>query len=391
MEIAARVPAARLLAARPAFVPEAQVRARLRAPTTGPADDWTTAQVPVKGTVACFPCSMTMTLAGLGFINIPPGTVRTGEIQALAQAIYQYYSDKYANGRFGRGMPEIFPFPPDPSMADALATTIATTPIPAVRALASQMLDALRPMYLEHWPYAEGDDDTMKWLISVRGQETRAVGAERIAVDVENMRPWQWAWIVGGFVRDTYHGGDASRIAWYTTDAREHPEWCNLFAPDPKKVAHVLGSGWGSVTSIKHLTEGGEGGHLIALVGAVVDSSGNIVRLIFHDPYGDQSRNPTIPGYYHLNRPVYNDRSKFDRDPVSFAEIPNPGGDSWGRYAPYGPDINSFGGTMTGKFWGLYAPKEQMTPHLMVKRMLPSVSASSASSVSPGPTTAPSR
>jgi hypothetical protein len=146
----------------------------------------------------------------------------------------------------------------------------------------------------------------------------------------------------------------------------------------------VLGEGSGSVTSIRHPS----GGHLIALVGAVVDSSGEIVRLIFHDPYGDQTRNPSVAGYYSPDK----DYTKYDQDPPAMAGAPN-ACRTWGRYAPYGTEINSADGQMTGKWWLIFKPAEPMTAETMKKRMLPSEPppppSSSASSGESSPSTQP--
>ncbi len=366
IEVTAKVPAARLLAMRPAYVPEREVRARLGVPATGSAPEWSTTTVPVKGAVVCFPTSVTMSLGSLGLIPIAPNPGTTGDIQRTAQGVYDFYSAKYANGPMGRSMPELFPFPRSPTMIDSMTESPATEP--GVRALQDHLIAQLKARYA-CWPFVDGNADTKKWLVSLPGKPT-AVGmwfGETATFDEEVLRPWQMAWIVGEYVKAAY----GAKVVWHTEAPAEHPEWRNVFAIEPRKLLRVLGRGGSSIVSISHLAETGKGGHLIALVGVVIDGAGDVVRLIFNDPYGDQSRNPRVEGYYHLGRPVANDRSKFDRDPQTLGS--RPAGQDWGRYAPYGPDVDSYDGRMEGKWWEIYEPKEPETATTLRKRLLPSV------------------
>lgn len=105
-----------------------------------------------------------------------------------------------------------------------------------------------------------------------------------------------------------------------------------------RPVINLLGRGGVAIVSIDHRdSKGVKGGHMIALLGTIIDNAGSIVRLIVHDPYGDQSRNPGIEGYYD----PAGDKSKYDKDPSGPS----------GAYAPYGSGINSYGGRIYGKYW----------------------------------------
>jgi hypothetical protein len=216
-----------------------------------------------------------------------------------------------------------------------------------------------------HWPFVSGTQQSMEWLISLKHPTAklnltlygRDGTKHALSPDTENYRPWQWAWITDSYVRKTY-GSEA-----FTYDKPSEPY--NVFATDSAKLINVLGHGWGSVVSISHRSSTGQrGGHLITLVGLITDCSGKVVRWIFHDPYGDQSRNPGIPGYYD---PAKNP-ANYDQDPPQMQGEPA----TWGRYAPYGPEINSWNGRMEGRFWEIFKPTQSETVLTMRKRLLPS-------------------
>jgi hypothetical protein len=133
-----------------------------------------------------------------------------------------------------------------------------------------------------------------------------------------------------------------------------------------RQVLHTLGRGAFSIISIDHLdSNGGKGGHIMLLLGAITDNDGFPVRLIVHDPYGDQSQHPGVQGYY---APGYNDDKRlYDKD--------RSGGNhgTRGRYAPYGAEINSYGGRMYSKWWLVFDPPQtRPAPADVRPRMLPS-------------------
>jgi len=362
-EVKAKVPAAKLLAARPAHISEATVRARMRLPASGSVPDESEIDVPIRGSVLCFPTSVAMSLAGIGLFDIPDGAQHSDHVSRIASEIYQHYRTQYSK------MPEMFPFPTDPAIIDRIAQE-SSVPPPYYLLGANLMYwanwTAMGAAY-GHWPFVSGTQQSMEWLISLKHPTAklnltlygRDGTKHALSLDTENYRPWQWAWITDSYVRKTY-GSEA-----FTYDTPSEPY--NVFAADSAKLVNVLGHGWGSVVSIGHRSSTGQrGGHLIALVGLITDCSGNVVRWIFHDPYGDQSRNPGIPGYYDPAKVPAN----YDQDPPQMQGEPA----TWGRYAPYGPEINSWNGRLEGRFWEIFKPRQPETGSTMRKRLLPSQS-----------------
>lgn len=154
-----------------------------------------------------------------------------------------------------------------------------------------------------------------------------STGAEFPEIEQFSFRPWQFPEIVKDYLQAKK--GVRSRV---------------LDKSDPfgeaQKVTNLLGRGGTAVVSTDHRdSQNQKGGHIVVLVGAIIDNLGDIVRLIVHDPYGDQTRNPGVEGYY--NPANMNDKSKYDKDSK----------ETWGAYAPYAPEINSFGGRLYGKYW----------------------------------------
>ncbi len=275
---------------------EAAVRARLGIAAGQAVPDESTTELTIGGGEVCFPASAAMALGSLGvFDDAGKGIGQVG------QGCYDYF---YKTNKELK--PSDFPY----------------------RA----------PRFSSRtWPF--GDNGDKQWLT------TRPVGG---------YHPWQVADPpnpnLPGYVKQAFNVSTSLRGS------------VNVFADKADRdrdVLQNLARGNPALVSISHrrYADGGAGGHLICLLGAVVDNQGHIVRLIVHDPFGDQSQHPTIEGYYdgkaHSgSTPAPQDKPLFDKDAD---------GDK-GAYAPYGSDINSYRGTLESKYmlWFLN-PKARQT------------------------------
>jgi hypothetical protein len=365
------VPAARLVAAAPSFIDQAKVRARLGVPATGAVPKETSTEVKVRGSVVCFPTCLTMTLGGLGIVSLPDDGQRSDEVAKLAQGIYDYWAQRSRTVvAVNPEPPWVFPFPPNPDVANALAAEAekkAASTDPVQRALAPGLRDKARAMYPPKWPYVDADasDLAKQWLISLGGSGYKFIATSTGDEDFiggmtlmqwELYRPWQTVEVVQPYFRDVH------KISSKVYDKAD------VFSPSQTRaVLNTLGNAALSIISIDHRdSTGGKGGHIMLLLGAITDNNGNPVRLIVHDPYGDQSQHPAIEGYY---APGYNDDKKlYDKDKSGGG----PHG-TRGRYAPYGAQINSFDGRMYSKWWLVFDPPEKKpTAAGVQKRLLPS-------------------
>lgn len=345
-----KVPAARLLAARPGFVSEAKVRSRLGLPPSGEPPEESETEIKIRGTVVCFPTAVTMALAGLRMMDVQPKAVPAEQVRELAQGIYDFHADRSHARTQPPRYPEppwVFPFPNDPSQINSTIDDAFRGILNRINGSGFDTIDFIRDWYnlsttkkvYLNWPFVDADnkDLTKQWLISLEEGSyplviVTSTGALYDAwIDQFVFRPWQAAEIVKDFLhRDKKYAGKIKVSILDKSDPFQQAQ----------KVLNLLGRGGTAVISIDHLdSERRKGGHIIVLVGVITNQSGSIVRLIVHDPYGDQTRNPGVEGYY--NATNSDDTSKYDKDQK----------ESWGAYAPYAPEINSFGGRLYGKYW----------------------------------------
>jgi hypothetical protein len=372
-----KTPAARLLAARPDFVPEETVRARLGLGAGAPPEEIET-DVKVRGTVVCFPTVVTMALGGLGLVpGLQDKAKNADQVRELMQAVYDSHARRSRRpGPVRRPKPPwVFPFPDDPEQFK----TAVDQAFQNVLVRASRGQFDVNDMHWDwawinrnkaardyvNWPFVDAgtSDETKQWLISLEGGGdylplTTSTGDEFRNVDQWlffqdfSWRPWQAAEIVRDYLHDNY-GTDRIKVSIVGGKDK------NPFDA-AQKVVNVLGGGGTGAVSIDHRDSNKkQGGHIVTLVGAVIDNTGEIIRLIVHDPYGDQTRNPSVEGYY--NPADMDDKSKYDKDRDG----------SWGAYAPYASEINSFSGTLYGKYWLSF---EQPAPSVQKvrERLLPS-------------------
>ena len=330
--VRAKVPAQRLMQVSPQVL-KATVAARMGVDADQPSAE-TETDVFIPGWSICHPTSVSMTLAGMGLLDLKIRNDRTEEVGVLAQGVY----DTHARSK---KPPWLFPFPANADAASGRALqqlAIALSQIPPNMSDVAQALKELNSATAKYtkWPFVEaGNEDAAKrWLVSI-----------------DAMRPWQHDDPLIAHLHGVY-GGQISAATRYEN---------LLQATSGTIVSNLLGGGHGAVISVDHLSStGGQGGHLVALVGVVVDVDGSIVRTIVHDPWGDQSQSPTIEGYY--NPGNKNDKSKYDKD----------GEGHRGAYAPYGPEINSFQGTLRCKRWIAIRHKTALAPQTVAGRLLPS-------------------
>lgn len=281
----------------------------------------TTTTATIVGPEVCFPSSTSMAMGCLGKL-----TDAAIGIQDIGQGCYDYFY------------------------------TVKTKAKPNVYPYAAAQYSASRWPYIDMPTPVTYSNNPKKWLPScVYGGDT--------------WRPWQ---IVGdaepylrGFVKNEYG-----------VDSQYQPN-TNVFASSHDgTVLHKLGAGSPALVSIKHRdTGGGEGGHGICLLGVVVDSRGNIKRWIFHDPYGDQTQNPEVEGYY--GQQLKDKKGKpMGRDPktsdVDLASAKGHRAGVKGRYAPYSGDINSYDGSIVSKYIVWWLNPETATPEKIRPRLLPS-------------------
>lgn len=230
-------------------------------------------EVEFKGADVCFLASSLMSLDALGLEAIVlDGNGYCQKIETLAQEIY------------------------DTAEARRTAGTA-----PAVT------WDA--PRTGSDWPFVDynSDEDNMDWLLSIR-----------------EWRPWQLTSHLKASLESLYPELQVQEVLSGNVDV-----FADAARPD---VLRRLGSGGIPIVSISH---GTAGGHLIALVGLVLDVSGKPVRWIMCDPYGDLSQHPDQNGYYGTIRNV---------DLLAHH----------GAYAPYGiapRPTAARGGTIASKYY----------------------------------------
>lgn len=199
-------------------------------------------EVEFKGADVCFLASSLMSLDALGLEAVVlDGNGFCQKIETLAQEIY------------------------DTAEARRTAGTA-----PAV--------DWDDPRTGSDWPFVDYDSgtDNMDWLLSIG-----------------RWRPWQLTSHLKASLEVLYPDLQVEEVLSGNVDV-----FADAARPD---VLRRLGSGGIPIISISH---GARGGHLIALMGLVLDASGKPVRWIMCDPYGDLSQHPDQNGYYGTIRNV---------------------------------------------------------------------------------------
>jgi hypothetical protein len=351
------VPQRRLLAARPDFIAEKTVRDNMVVGDDPvPQEGKTT--VKVRGSVVCFPTCTTMILGGLGLEKI--GTGKEDQIRVFCQGIYDFHAGE-TQGKTPPQPPWVFPFPDDPRPANREREELLQQAFPAIYGTAGSFnafsttarnLANLSDVYAAYrqWPFDDAADDLPKqWLISENDPKwdmfDTTTGDEVIRRDHAALRPWQNPSIVKRYVEHTFAG--KVNVTVY--------DKTNVFTGGFGKALNELGRGALSTVSINHKdSTGKQGGHLLVLLGAVIDDGGTPVRLIFHDPYGDQTQHPDVEGYY---------GSAPDKD----------GDGEKGKYAPYHSGINSWDGSMQSKYMVAFErADEKLNPDAVHSRLLPS-------------------
>lgn len=106
-----------------------------------------------------------------------------------------------------------------------------------------------------------------------------------------------------------------------------------------------------------------KGGHFLALLGAITNANGEIVRLIFNDPYGDLTQHPQDIGYYDSRWYTGGADTISDVDKTGHA----------GAYAPYGnPDIKAYDNRIYRKYLLVHNRTDQPATSATVRgRLLP--------------------
>jgi hypothetical protein len=229
-------------------------------------------EVEFKGADVCFLASSLMALDALGLEAIVlDGNGSSQKIETLAQEIYE--------------------------TADARRT--AGTP--------AVTWDA--PRSGSDWPFVDHDTttDNMDWLLSIG-----------------SWRPWQLASHLKASLEVLYPDLQVAEVLSGNV---------NVFAEAAREdLLRRLGSGGIPIVSISH---GTGGGHLLPVVGLILNTEGKPVRWIINDPYGDLSQHPDQNGYYGTLRNV---------DLVGHH----------GAYAPYGVapfPTAARGGTIASKYY----------------------------------------
>jgi hypothetical protein len=296
-----------------------KVRDRIMGPGSTdsvPVDKTTDAKV--VGPEICYPCSTFMALGCLHY-NVP------ATVPDIGQGCYDYfYKAKIAQN------PSEFPYE--------------------------------KPQHdTTRWPYRDMpqnvtySDNPKKWLLTCKG------GAGR---------PWQFKEdppepYLRAFVKDKY-----------SIDSKK--DEINVFnSGSDATVLQNLGSGNPGIVSITHLNYAGDAGgtHIICLLGAIIDKDGKIKRLIFHDPFGDQTQHPDVQGYYDgVGHQMVNGAPQPPQNGAQFDKDDN---GTKGQYAPYGntPNdmkINSAGGSINSNYVVWWLNPATATPENMRPRLLTS-------------------
>ncbi len=160
------------------------------------------------------------------------------------------------------------------------------------------------------WPYEKtGPRD---WLATTQGGD---------------FRPWQWAWRVANYLKKKHN---------LTVQTHENMDLFDSSNQAP--FFRSLGAGNPGIVSIDHSAK--DRGHVLCLLGTILDYAGDAIRLIFNDPYGDLSREPGELGYSGKDLNTNVSYSKIDKK-----------GEKWGAYVPYGKGINAVNGTIYTKWW----------------------------------------
>lgn len=249
----------------------ADVQARITAASIG--DDGLM-EVEFKGADVCFLASTLMALDALGIETIAlDANGHTDQLRALAQAIY----DK-SDARRGISDPN----------------TRVTWDAPSTA---------------NDWPFVDYDTttDNMDWLLSIG-----------------TWRPWQLTSHVEASLEAIHDAVEVTQVTSGNVNVFAEAAWPALY--------RHLGAGGIPVISISH---GTSGGHLLALLGVILDNQGKPVRWIVNDPYGDLSWHPDQNGYYGTRRNIDLEGHR-------------------GAYAPYGnaPYITQArGGAIASKYY----------------------------------------
>ncbi len=134
------------------------------------------------------------------------------------------------------------------------------------------------PNTASDWPFVDYDasTDNMDWLLSIR-----------------TWRPWQLTAHVKASLEAIHDGLEVTEVTSGNVNVFAEAGWPALY--------RHLGSGGIPVISISH---GATGGHLLALLGVILNNQGKPVRWIVNDPYGDLSWHPDQNGYYGAMRNI---------------------------------------------------------------------------------------
>jgi hypothetical protein len=249
----------------------ADVQARITAAAIG--DDGLM-EVEFKGADVCFLASTLVALDALEIETIAlDANGHTDQLRALAQAIY----DK-SDARRG-----------------------ITDPNTRVT------WDA--PNTANDWPFVNYDTttDNMDWLLSIG-----------------TWRPWQLTAHVEASLEAIHDGVEVTQVTAGNVNVFVEAAWPALY--------RHLGAGGIPVISISH---GTSGGHLLALLGVIINTQGKVVRWIVNDPYGDLSWHPDQNGYYGTRRNIDLEGHR-------------------GAYAPYGNgpyNTQAKGGVIASKYY----------------------------------------
>ncbi|HLG43031.1 MAG TPA: hypothetical protein VI643_06675, partial [Planctomycetota bacterium] len=281
-----------------------------------------------EGYVVCFPTCCTMSLRALGLEADPVD---------IAQSAYDLYKSR-------RAPPWYWPFPYQSAEWDAYLQFLRyyeTAPNSWVQDVLDRLAFWLdEAVFNKHWPFVAADSYTKKqWLATTEAGE---------------YRPWQQPDVVEDLFKERF--GSRLEILRRDRDVFE--------SSSTQTVLNKLGAGCVAAVSIDHTSRKSVsgvyrkhiGGHIIVLLGAVVTAEGDVVRLIFHDPYGDMTQRPADEGYH---------------DPEWIAggadvvnDIDNTG--HRGAYVPYfPPDIKAWDGKLYSKYWVVFRRTDGTRPPLL--------------------------
>lgn len=306
------VPEAQILAFCPPSRRE-EVSARLENPTT----------ITFRGDVVCFPTCCTMALGALGF---------EADLQDLAQSAYDYKKARTPT-------PWYFPFPdqlPEWIVYEQFQRIWETAPNSYVYEVLERLAYRLdEPIFSKHWPFADGTPYTEKeWLATIESGD---------------YRPWQVAQTMTDLLQSKFPGVQIVN--------RDRDVFQSSSTPT---VLEQLAAGGVAVVSIDHTSRKNNrkrvGGHILVLLGAIVNAKSEAVRLIFHDPYGDMTQHPEDEGYHDPNWITGGADVVKDIDDTGHK----------GAYAPYyPPDIKAWDGKLYSKYWLVFRRSDSRRPPLL--------------------------